>query len=335
MKVLDQDRKDGYMRLRVESDDDLWHLKHVVEGGDTLRMDDQRTTLEGGEKKRCTLTLKVEKVDYQGNRLRATGEIVEAPEDVEHGYHTFNLAEGVEFAIWKEDWKEYQLDRVSEAADTEAYEILVCMIDKDGATFSRITETGIENVTGFESNVPGKMYKDASGGEDAFYKRVISVLEENTDADHLILAGPGFAKENLYNRLEEQHPAIADKVHLEGASTIGTAGVQEVIKRGAVQAVRKQSRVADEVETVEELLEHINKDDGKAVYGKEAVEEAVEMGAVETLLVNDALVHKLEDMMARVEERDGTVQIVHEDHDAGTKLSSLGGVAALLRYRIK
>lgn len=334
MDILSQDRKDRYMRLAVESDSDLWHLKHVVEPGDTLRMDDERTTIEGGEKKRCTLTLKAEKLDYQGDRLRVTGEITEAPEDVEHGYHTFNLESGVAFDIWKEEWHDYQIDRVKTAAATKDYEVVVCMIDKESANFAVVTETGIEDLAGVESHVPGKMYKSEVSPEQ-FYGEVISILKEHADADRIIVAGPGFEKENLHDRIEEDAPGLADNTVLEDASTTGTAGVQEVIKRGAIDRVLQESRISDEVDAVEGLLEHLNRDDGKAVYGREAVEEAVEMGAVDTLLISDVLVHRHEELMAMVEQRDGDVQLIHEDHDAGKKLSSLGGIAAILRYSIE
>ncbi len=334
MNILSQDRKDGYMKLEIESDADLWHLKHVIEERDTLRMNDQRTTIEGGEKTRARITLEVEKVNYEGDRLRATGEITEAPEDVQRGYHTFNLEQGVTFEVWKENWKEYQLDRVREAADTESYEILVCMIDKEGADMTIITETGIQGLSEVASGHSGKMYRSESG-EDEFYGEIISILKEHTDVDRIILAGPGFEKENLKNAIEDDHPGLAEHVMVEDASTTGTPGVQEVIKRGAIKRVLQQSRIADEVEAVEELLEHINRDDGKAEYGLEPVKNAVEMGAVEMLLINDVLVHQQEDMMERVEQMNGEVQIVHEDHDAGKKLSALGGIAAILRYRIE
>lgn len=334
MNILSQDTKDGYMKLEVESDADLWHLKHVIEERDTLRMSDQRTTIEGGEKTRARITLQVEKVSYEGNRLRTTGEITEAPEDVQRGYHTFNLESGVTFEVWKDDWKEYQLDRVREAADTESYEVLVCMIDKESADLSIITETGIQNLSAVASGRSGKMYK-SEADEGSFYGEIISILKEHQDVDRIIIAGPGFEKENLQNEIQDEYPGLSDMVMVEDASTTGTAGVQEVIKRGAIKRVLQQSRIADEVEAVEDLLAHINKDDGKATYGLDPVEEAVEMGAVETLLINDVLVHQHEDLMEQVEQMNGTVQIVHEDHDAGKKLASLGGIAAILRYRIE
>lgn len=335
MKLLDQDTKDGYMRLEIESDGDLWHLKHVVEAGDTLRTEDQRTTIEGGEKKRCRLTLEVEKTEYRGDRLRATGEITKSPEDVQRGYHTFNLEQGVTFDMWKENWQDYQLDRVREATDTEDYEVIVCMIDKESANFAQITETGIEDLSAVESGLSGKMYKDETASEEQFYKEAIGILEEHSDADKVIVAGPGFEKENLKNAIEDNSPELADNVMLEDASTTGMTGVQEVIKRGAIKKVLQQSRISDEVSAVEDLLERIQKDDGKATYGIDPVKEAVEMQAVDKLLINDVLVHRYEDLMQQVEQTGGDVQIVHEDHDAGKKLSALGGIAAILRYRIE
>ncbi len=333
MNLLDQDQKDGYMKLEIESDADLWHLKHVIEAGDTIRSEDRRTTIEGDTKTYCTLTLDVEKIDYQGDRLRTTGEITQAPDDVQRGYHTFNLEQGVTFELWKEDWQQYQVDRVDAATETEAYEVLVCMIDKESANFALITETGIQDLSAVESGLSGKMYK-SEASPDAFYGEVISILQQYSDVDTIIVAGPGFEKENVQTMIEDEYPDLAKTVTLEDASTTGMAGVQEVIKRGAIQNVLEQSRVADEVDAVEDVLEHIQKDDGLATYGLDPVQEAVEMDAVEQLLINDVLVHQYEDLMERVEQTGGTVQIVHEDHDAGKKLSALGGIAAILRYRI-
>ncbi len=335
MKVLSQDRSDGYMQLEVESDTDLWHLRHVIGPGDTLRMDDQRTTIEGGEKKHCTLTLEVEKTDYQRGRLRATGEITAAPEDVEHGYHTFNLEPGVTVEVWKEEWHDHELDRVEEAAETEEYTVLVCTVDKERAHLAVVTETGIDDVAALDSDVSGKMYRDRASSPDAFRKELAGVLAEHGEVDHLILAGPGFEKEEVYAVLEDEHPAVADAVTLVDVSTVGMAGVQEVLKRGAVDRVLAESRVADEVAAVEELLARLQRDDGDAVYGPERVQEAVDMGAVDTLLISDTEVHEREALVERVEQQDGAVQLVHDDHDAGRQLASLGGVAALLRYRIE
>jgi len=67
------------------------------------------------------------------------------------------------------------------------------------------------------------------------------------------------------------------------------------------------------------------------------VAEAVEAGAVETLLVSDAVVRDvgIEDLMRSAESARGTVVLVSRHHEAGQKLEALGGIAALLRFPIK
>ncbi|MBW3003287.1 mRNA surveillance protein Pelota, partial [Candidatus Woesearchaeota archaeon] len=43
---------------------------------------------------------------------------------------------------------------------------------------------------------------------------------------------------------------------------------------------------------------------------------------------------KLEILLKTVESVNGSVHIISTDHDAGKKLHGLGGIAAILRYKI-
>jgi stalled ribosome rescue protein Dom34 len=74
----------------------------------------------------------------------------------------------------------------------------------------------------------------------------------------------------------------------------------------------------------------------------DAVENAVLMGAVEKLVVADTTLRdadetqrlKLEDLMHQVEKRNAPITVVSTEHEAGSKLLSLGGIVALLRFPI-
>ncbi len=59
-------------------------------------------------------------------------------------------------------------------------------------------------------------------------------------------------------------------------------------------------------------------------------------GAVDTLLVLDTEVRKenVEGMMTAVESGRGNVLVVSERFEAGKKLEAIGGIAALLRYKL-
>ncbi len=66
------------------------------------------------------------------------------------------------------------------------------------------------------------------------------------------------------------------------------------------------------------------------------------MGAIEKLVVADTALRdaeetqrlKLEALMRDVEKRRANVTVVSTEHEAGSKLLALGGIAALLRFPI-
>jgi len=96
------------------------------------------------------------------------------------------------------------------------------------------------------------------------------------------------------------------------------------------------SRVAMETQLVEKVLEAIATN-RPCAYGRKEVEQAVDAGAVETLLVSDSVVRDLqvERIMHEAEDARGNVVLVSAHHEAGAKLEGLGGIAALLRFPIK
>jgi protein pelota len=91
-----------------------------------------------------------------------------------------------------------------------------------------------------------------------------------------------------------------------------------------------------ETQLVERVLEAIATN-RPCAYGRKEVEQAIEAGAVETLLVSDSVVRDLavERMMHDAEAARGHVVLVSPHHEAGARLEGLGGVAALLRFPIR
>src|SRR5207244_4565253 len=131
-------------------------------------------------------------------------------------------------------------------------------------------------------------------------------------------------------------PALASKVHTHGTAHPGMQGIQEALKAGVGGKVLGDIRVGYETRLVETLLEAIATN-RPCAYGPAEVAEAIEAGAVETLLVSDAVVRNpgIEDLMRSAESARGAVVLVSRHHEAGQKLEALGGFAALLRFPIK
>jgi protein pelota len=326
MKLLNTDRSEGYAKIRIENEDDLWHLKDFIKPGDRLRALTQRTKLEGREKKTLKLTLGAEKIEYQENRLRVTGEITEGHEDIELGYHTFNLEPEMEFDIWR-DFTEEDFEKLEEMEEKRSYQVLFCLVEKGKADFYIVEESGIKDMSGVEQNIPGKMYADQKEGEE-FYNKVKTAIERSAeDIENIIIAGPGMEKNKVKNLLSDK---TRSKIFLQDTSVTGETGLREAIKRGALKKVVEDSRISEETEIVERLLEEIRKD-GEASYG-EPVKELVEQGAVEKLLITPEKNRENPELSKTVERQGGETVIIHTDHEAGERIQKLGGLAAILRY---
>lgn len=325
MKLLNQDRKEGYAKIEVENEDDLWRLQDFFEAGDRVRKFTQRTMLEGREKKSMNLTIEVEKTNFENGRLRLTGEIVEAGDDVELGYHSFNVEEGSELELWR-NFTDKNWDNLEKWSETDPYSVLFCLVEKGSADFYIVRESGINSLSGVEENLPGKMYA-SDKSEDEFLKQAAATIRRvEDDVDFVVVAGPGFAKERLKNFLE------IDDLFVQDTSVTGKTGLHEAIKRGSLDKVVRSSRVADETQIMEDFLEKLRKDEPVS-YGEE-VKELAEMGAVEKLLVTPKMAREEEETVDKVEQQGGEVQVIHTDHEAGERLEGLTGLAAILRYRV-
>ena len=326
MKLLKTNRSDGYVKLEVENEDDLWYLEQIIAPGDSVRALTQRTKIDGREKKTLKLTVRAEKIERQNNRLRVTGEIEKADEDVEHGYHTLNLEKKIQFEIWK-DWGQTEWEKLQEAESHRSYKVFFCIMDKGEADFYLVKESGIEDVSNINENIPGKMYKDQDKGE-SFYTDIKSILDRTApDVDAIILAGPGHEKQKMKAKLDGE---TDKKVFMQDTSVTGETGLREAIKRGALKKVVEDSRISDETDLLEEFYEELRKE-GKAEYG-EPVKQLAEQGAVETLLVTPEKFREERELVKKVEQGGGEVQTVHTDHEPGERLENLGGIAAILRY---
>jgi len=345
----------GRTRLTLvpETVDDLWHLSHVVEPGDLVsgdttrrvQRDDEALRDTGGEREHMHVTIEVGDDDVEfarfANRLRIGGGIVDCSREDQLGrHHTLNVEERDEVTVEKR-FKPDQLDRIEAAeAAAENPDVAIATVEEGEAHIHIVAQYGTEEYGSFTAPT-GK-------GE---YARPRSELFEDLgaalsrlDVDAVILAGPGFTKEDAHDHIADEYPAVAEKVTLIDTSSVGDRGVHEVLKRGAVDEVQAETRIAREAELLDELTERIA-EGAKADYGVEAVARAADYGAVETLLVVDERLRveragagdwevDVDEVIEAVEQQGGEVVVFSGEFDPGRQLKHLGGIAALLRYRL-
>jgi putative translation factor pelota len=355
MRITDRGHgEEGRERVTLapENVDDLWHLSHVFEPGDrvegdtTRRIqradDDLRDT--GGEREHMFVTLEVEDVEFArfANRLRVAGVITECSrEDQLDRHHTLNVEPQDEVTVEKR-FKPDQLDRIEEAEGaTENPDVAVATVEEGEAYVHTVEQYGTDEYASITRPTGKGEY--ARPREELFGE--LGEALAHLDPDAIILAGPGFTKSDARDHIEQEYRELSDRLTTVDTSSAGDRGVHEVLKRGAVDEVQEQTRISREAELIDELTSRIA-DGAKASYGPDAVAEATEFGAVETLLVLDTRLRSerqtegdwdidVNETIERAEQQGGDVTVFSSEFAPGEQLRNLGGIAALLRYRLQ
>ncbi|MHC1580835.1 MAG: mRNA surveillance protein pelota [Methanopyraceae archaeon] len=348
VKILEKDLDKGYVEVLPETLDDLWHLYHIVRKGDLVfalerrRVKDERAETirrDKGERRPVYLGVRVEDTEFDkySNRLRIKGIIEHGPESGSH--HTINVTTGKRIKVVKEEWDRKDLERLEEA-EMSRPPVLLVAVDAGEGTLGIVRDYGLDVVARVRHNVPGKRGGDRRAELREFFHRLADEIErvmKEEGVEHLVVGGPGFVKEEFAEFLREErgiNPAVED------TGSADESGLVEMIRRGAVERVVEESRVAEEARHVEEVFKRIGRGDDTVAYGLEDCKRAAEFGAVETLLIADevfrrAMVEGDEDvreLVEYVERTGGDVLIVSTEHEWGERLLELGGVAALLRF---
>ena len=350
MKVIFSNLKRGEVKLRIENLDDLWYLSHIIELNDFVKGKTLRKIIFGEkEGKRTSIRkpifakIKVEKIDMsEFSNLRISGVVAEAPEDIPKGsYHTFNLEEGSIVTIIKEKWQRYHLDKLKESTKPIS-NILICVMDREESIFALLKRSGYTVLSRLKGNVIKKVFEEKIKGN--FYSEIINKMKEYDNRysfQSIILASPSFWKEDLMKELKDNE--LKDKIILATCSSVDESSISEILKRQETQFALKQDRIAKETNLVEELLLNIKKDD-KAAYGIKEVELAINSGAVDKLLLTDNFIRKhrdkseyylIDELMKKTDQMKGEIMIISSEHDAGKKLDGLGGIGAILRYKLR
>ena len=347
MKVVFKDLKHGEIKLMPENLDDIWHLYNLVDEGDliravTFRTDEQKDDKirsKKAEKKRMKLGIRVSEVKFHefSDRLRIHGTIEEGPQDL-GSFHTLNItSEKMDIlSIIKEEWKPHQLQRIDEAVKLRNQTILTFVsLDEDNATIAVLRQSGVQWVADIDSKRSGKMY-ESKDTENEYFGEILGVVKTNIDNEStLVVVGPGFTKEHFLKYGREKEPHVFKKCLVHGTGTAGMNGVQEAIKTGVVKQITKENRVVFETELVEKLFEEIKKN-GLVTYGEKEVDYALRNGAVERLLLTDVLVRtsKGEQLLRLAKQNNSDFTIINTMHEAGKRIEGIGGIGALLRFKI-
>ena len=231
MKITYQDKKKGIIELLPETLDDLWHLSHIIAEGDTVyskttrRIQDNtgdKLRSDRGVKRTFTLGVSVEDVSFHifTGKLRIIGSIIKGPEDLIPlgSHHTIEAKLNTPIKIFKEHWSGYVLKRINQAIEaSKKLSAIIVVLEDDVADFGLMRQFGIEYYGPVMGNVSGKRIIDKNRAKNIikFYERIVDYILKFDNIQTIVLAGPGFFKNDFLKYLESKHPDLAKKTILE------------------------------------------------------------------------------------------------------------------------
>jgi len=357
LRILEINRKKGFVKVVPETFDDLWHLYNVIYKRDEvyarttreIKTDEKYARSSRGERVPVFLGVTVENVSWDKllGRLRVHGTICEAPETVPTGaYHTLNITLNTHVTIVKKEWARHQIERLERASKTSEKSIVIVSIDDEGYAIATTAQYGIEEKVEERIKLPGKLESEKrSAALNEYFRKALNSLRQvwAPSRSPIAVIGVGYMKNDFAKFLKNEAGDMAKSiVDVKGVNNGGVAGIYEAFRSGVLLKTMKQMRIAEETEIVEELLRRLGKGESNVAYGFDVVKRAASLGAVEKLILADSLLRdsdderrlQLEELMKEAEDKKGTVVVVSTEHEAGKKMVALNGIAALLRFSL-
>jgi len=342
--MLTVSRFENKIKLKPQIAEDLWHLEKIIKPNDLVSASTHRKFVAdsgNAERKRVFITIKAEKIEFHKGfeKLRILGTIKSGkPEDlVQVGeHHSLDIGLNDQISIIKEKWMKYDLDRIKEAeASAEKPKITALIMDEREAELFTIKEYGIDSAGKINLRGAGK-YSDDKASKEKTFQQILDLAQKSV-TDKIVLAGSGFEKSNFFDFVKDKDSKFAKKFVVQDIGNVGKQGVYELVNKDVFSKITKESRFAEETNLMEELVKSIAI--GKATYALKNVEEALDFGAVDTLLVLDSHLFEnkveVEKLLSKAEKIGAKVKIISHENEVSEKLKAFSGIAALLRFKIE
>jgi len=344
-------RLDEGMRLRVESEDDLWVLSQVCGTGCLVgmlshRRDSTTGTKEDGraksaERKPMWIVLECSETAFQpfSDSLRVHGVIKEAKIDI-GSHHTHVISSGDEVELTREGGlskTDSSLIKETISSGRRARSGLI-VVENDEVLIFEVANHGIRDVSQFNLRGGGKRSGDSSAVSKEFFDKVSKETRMVfPDEMPLIICGPGMAREGFEKLLRGL--GAQNRIVNAPTSIGGRAAANEVLADGLADSLLGEHAIVEQVRAIEEGLKRVSMD-GAVTYGREMVSDATSQGAVETLVIEAGLLRAgegasvWESIAEAVEASGGNVIQASTEHDSGKQLEGMGGAIALLRWKL-
>jgi len=337
-----------------EDADDLFTLRRIVEKDDRVIADTTRLVKpvkeygrpDRGERVKVRVSIRVEQseLDAAVDRLRITGTITETDNEMvtKGTHHSLSVQAGDTVTIDKgRRWRDVELKMLKRSGDSSSF-ILVA-IDTQEAAVAKVSGTHVKIIPNIYSGQSGKRYQTKNNPSIEVYftdivKTVSSIIGEN---DKVIVFGPGETRRRFFNALVDRQEIPKDNVQVvDGVDVAGEDGIFVFLRSPAMKEAMSASKLASVSSMLDRVMLMVNRGEAKFAMGMREVSEAAAMKAIETVVFSDSIFTTADEeqvvrILNSIEGYGAKTFAVDSSTDIGLRVSSLGGIVALLRYAVR
>ncbi len=227
----------------------------------------------------------------------------------------------------------------------ESYGLIV--MDNREATIGLLKGSAIAVLHKMTSGVPGKI---KAGGQSAarysrlregaakeFYNRIAETVNKEflpmQNLKGILIGGPGPTKEKFFSGNFINNNLKIKTLPLQDIGYTDEYGLHDLVDKS--RDLLAQETIIQEKKIMEKFFTMLAKEEKKVAYGKAEIDKVMEMRAVDTLLLSEALDDSIIEAFEEKCEQTGTeLQVISTDTREGVQLRDMGGYAAILRFQV-
>ena len=243
--------------------------------------------------------------------------------------------------------KEFIIEPLKEMVEDKNFYGLV-VLDRRDATIALLKGKTIVPLAKTHSEVAGKT---RAGGQSAprfqrlregatkdHYKKVANSMKDQflfmEGLKGIIIGGPSTTTNDFMNKDYLTGDVKKKIIGVKDLSYTDEFGLQELLEKSS--DILAEEEVSHEKEIMQKFFEKLAKNTETTSYGLDATKKALELGAVDTLLLSEEVDEKIIDELEKqAEELGSSVEIISTDTREGVQLRELGKVAAILRFPLQ
>ena len=336
-----------------EDADDLFTLRRIIERGDRVISDSTRLIKQvkeygrpdKGERVKVRVALKVEqsRLDSAVDRLRISGIITDTDNEMvpKGTHHSLSIDAGDMSTIDKgRKWRDIELRMLKRSVSSTNF-VLVA-IDTQEAAIAKVSGTHVKVIPNIYSGQSGKRYQTKNPNIETYFvdiaKTLSSIICEN---DRIIIFGPGESRRRFFNVLVSKQYVLKERVQIvEGIDVAGEDGIFVFLRSEAMKQIMNTSKLAEVSSMLDTVMLMVNRGEAKFALGMNEVSNAAALKAIEAVVFSDSIFKATDEeeivkLLNLIENYGAKMFAVDSSTDIGLRVSSLGGIVALLRYAIR